>query len=217
MSLFGIGSQPNAVNTLGMGAQGAATPVLASGGGMIFPGQAAYPGGYMVQQNSGGGIGSIIKKALVGGVAGAGLGAGYGLLAGMVSFLPHITVPMGALIGGVAGAALGLVKGIIDNRNGKLAMQRQVQPGAGVTPIALPNALAGKTFRIGASNATVRTTQRQLKRLGLLQGKVTNRLDRRTADAIRRYEVLKGALPTGDCTPDLRAALSQDVRMLNYA
>jgi hypothetical protein len=187
-------------------------PQTASGG-TIIPGQDAAAGGMMAQ---GSGAGSIIKKMIVGGVAGAGLGAGYGLLAGMVSFLPHVTIPMGALIGGAAGVALGLVKGLLDRRKSNLALKAQQQavaPGAGLAPTSLAGAPGGAVLRVGSNGPKVRWTQRTLKKLGMYHGRVTGHLDDKTADAIRKYEVLKGVMPTGDSTPELRAALSQDARL----
>lgn len=208
MSLFGIGSQTNTMPSYAVSPYAGTVPAYASGGGMLFPGQAAYPGG-MIAQSQGGGIGHIIKNMVVFGGIGAALGFGASFFT--LPVVGQVAAPIAAAVGGGIGAAIGLVKGLIDNRNsGKLAMQ--VQPGAGVTPTAM----AGKTFKLGASHTSIKTTQRQLKKLGLLQGKVTNRLDKRTADAIARYEVMKGALPTGTSTPELRSLLAQDVRMLNY-
>lgn len=206
MSLSGIATS-NAQAPTAIGAN--TTPRTATGGGLAFPGQqAAFPGGAMAQ----GGSGGILKKVLIGGVAGAGVGAGYGLLAGMVSFLPHITIPMGAAIGAASGAALGLVKGLLDKRKSTLAMRAQAQPmPAASAPI--PRPLPGRTYAVGTTGAQVKWTQRALKRVGVYQGRISGRFDETTAAAIRRYEVLKGALPTGSSSPDLRAALAQDVKL----
>lgn len=218
MTLLGSlgASTSKAMTSLGM--EGTASKVaLATGGGSIIPGQSAVPGAYMAQPASGGGFGSILKKALVGGVAGGALGAGYGVLAGFVSFLPHVTIPLGALIGAGAGAALGLIKGIRDNMKDKKlglqqqAMMQQVQPGAGVNPATVQQARPkGKSYRIGAKGKDIKFTQQALRRLGLYSGKITAVLDKKTLSAIRRYEVMKGAMPTGLCSPDLRQALAQD-------
>lgn len=219
MSLFGVGgTAQTALAKMGIGdGQPAQTVQIANGS--IIPGQSAVPGAYMAQPASGGGFGSILKKALVGGVAGGAMGAGYGVLAGFVSFLPHVTIPLGAAIGAAAGAALGLIKGVRDNMKAKKlglqaqqqAMLSQIQPGAGVNPAAIQRARPkGRTLRAGAKGSEIKYTQRALRRLGLYRGKITATLDKQTLAAIRRYEVMKGAMPTGLCSPELRKALAQD-------
>lgn len=215
MALLGIGSSSNAAAMAGVGGVPEAAPGAAQAT-LTFPGQQAAPGGLMGQPGSGR---NVISSMLVGGAAGAATGAGYGLLAGMVSFLPHVTVPMGALIGGAAGAALGLVKGVLNRRKANLAMKAQaaamqpVAPGAGTQPITVPQAVAGKVLQLGASGPTVRWTQKALAQVGVFQGKVSGKLDEPTQEAIRRYEVLKGVMPTGASTPDLRTALAQDLKL----
>lgn len=211
VGLFGIGSNANAAAMAT--ANPAAAQTLGMQGTLAFPGQQAMPGGLMGQPGSGK---SIITKMLAGGAAGAGLGAGYGLLAGMVSFLPHVTIPMGALIGGAAGAALGLAKGLLDRRKASLALRAQPQAipvGAGMQPLAVPKPLVGKVHSEGSSGPTVRWTQKALKHLRIYNGKVSGKLDPATAAAIRRYEVLKGVMPTGQSGPDLRQALAQDMKL----
>lgn len=212
MSFLGIGTS-KAASVLGLGSNQAAIGTAGSGITYQAPAQ-AYIGAAMPQQGSG--IGSVLKKALVGGVAGAGLGAGYGLLAGMVSFLPHVTIPMGALIGGAAGAVLGLIKGAIDlRRERQLGMQNQIAPGAGLKPITIPAPapLRGGTYALNAKSAYVKHTQTMLKRLGLYDGKITGKMDSATIAAIKHYEQLKGAPIGGKSTPQLRSALAQDVQI----
>lgn len=212
MSIFGVGSTAsNALARLGVGNAQPQNPQLGMAPSAYD--QAALPAAYMAQP-SGGGFGSILKKVLVGGVAGAGAGAGYGLLAGMVSFMPHVTVPMGALIGAAAGAALGLVKGIRDNmKSKKLGLQQQALIQSQLpSNVANPNAAKLRTLRYGAKGREVSFTQQRLKRLGVYHGKITGKFDKQTLAAIRRYEVMKGAMPTGLCSPALRSALTQDTR-----
>jgi hypothetical protein len=203
MSLFGIGSSTPAA-TAGNTVQAQQTTAI--GGGAL---NAAFPGAQMAQPDGG----SILKKMLVGGIAGAGLGAGYGLIAGALSFLPPFMVvgpAMGALIGGIAGAGMGLIKGLLDKRNANLALQKQADVNP---PVQIVKPLPGKTYKAGAKGSQVKWTQNALKKMGLYTGKVTSKLDAKTAKAIRRYELMKGAMPTGTSTPDLRAALQQDIKL----
>jgi hypothetical protein len=209
-------------------AQPVATAAVASGSGTIFPAaQGAGVGGLMVQQGSSSSpIGGIVKKALIGGIAGAGLGAGYGFLSSSLSFFPPFMVvgtATGAIVGGIGGAVLGIVKGLRDNAKGKtLGMQAQAmatqqqmaQSSQNAAPnVSIPRPLAGATYKLGASGPNIRYTQRALMKMGLYQGKITSKLDKATADAIKHYEIMKGALPTGTSSPDLRASLAQDLRL----
>ncbi len=167
---------------------------------------------------------SIIKKMLVGGAVGGVLGAGVGLLpAGFLGPVGALSVPIGAAIGAGAGALLGLVKGLVDRRKQNLALKASqngtmlpggIPNGAGMPPSAMISPLKGKVFTRGDQSPQIRWTQKSLKRLGIYRGKLTGRLDAKTESAIRKYEVMKGAMPSGDVSPDLRAAISMDVRAL---
>ena len=208
MGLSAIGSTSTSLPLTAATATANAT-ATAVGGGFITQ----MPGAQMAQP--GGGV-SILKKMLVGGVAGAVAGAGIGFVTTLpfMAFLPPflaIGPAMGGLIGGVAGAALGLIKGLKDNNSQNLGLQ--AASAAGTAPVNIPRPLAGKTYNLGATGATIKWTQRALKNVGVYAGKVTGKLDAKTASAIKKYEVMKGALPTGSSSPDLRAALSQDVRL----
>ena len=187
----------------------------ASGGGIIPMGSSAALAGGAIPQA--GGVGSILKKALVGAAAGAAAGAGYGLLAGAISFLPTVTVPMGALIGAGAGAVMGIVKGVMDNRKATLALQsaqaQQVQtPVVTTQPSAAPT---GPTYKPGETGDKVRNTQRMLKTLGMYTGRVNGKMDEKTVASIKRYELMKGAAPTGLSTPEVRQAISADAKLAN--
>lgn len=195
-------------------------PMPAWGGGVPMQGAAQGVAGGMMPQA--GGAGSVIKKVLIGGVAGAGVGAAIGLIPAAVPFLGALTVPMGALIGGVGGAVMGLIKGLRD-RNKERAMlglggsPGAVQPGAGLSPVntaGMGGAPMAGILGKGATGSKVKFTQRALKRLGLYAGPINGKMDARTAASVRRYEVMKGAVPTGASTPEIRAALSQDSRMI---
>lgn len=192
------------------------------GGGVPNAGPgAAMIGGQMAQPR---GIGSVLKNAMVGAAGGGALGAGVGLLPAAIPFVGLVSVPMGAMVGAAAGGLMGIFKGVRDiavqrKQLGMMAQQQQqIQPGAGVSPLNTNVPMSrGKTFGNGATGSDVRYTQRTLKKLGLLSGKISGTMDTRTVAAVKRYEVMKGVIPTGMSTPDLRQALSQDVRLARQA
>jgi peptidoglycan hydrolase-like protein with peptidoglycan-binding domain len=67
-------------------------------------------------------------------------------------------------------------------------------------------------LKVGSTGPTVTWQQRTLRTLGIYKGPINGKFDSATAQAVRRYEVLKGVMPTGESSPDLRAAIMQDVR-----
>ncbi len=217
----------NSVAAQGITAAGAdAGPTAVAGGGILPTGASQALAGGAVPQT--GGIGSIVRSALIGAAGGAAAGAGYGLLAGAVTFLPTVTVPMGALIGAGAGAALGILRGVMTNRRETLALrQQQTMMQQYMAPMPLPatkqaapaaqqqaSGPSGPTFKPGESGSEVRNTQRRLRILGIYRDNVTGRMDDATVAAIRRYELMKGAAPTGLSTPELRRALHADARQV---
>ena len=82
-----------------------------------------------------------------------------------------------------------------------------------MAPNTVTPSTAGPTLRIGSSGAGTKSLQTQLKSLGLYPQKVTGKYDKTTANAVRRYEVLKGVVPTGLGSPDVRLAIKQDAAL----
>ena len=207
MSLFGIGA-PTSTAAVATAGSPTITQRLGLSAGTLT-GNDASAGGLMAQPGSGG---SILKKMLVGGVIGAGLGFGASFLS--LPVIGGLAAPVVAAIGGGIGAVAGLAIGLFQRRKANLAMQaqQQVAPGAGTAPVNIPRPLPGKVLKVGSSGPTVSWQQRTLRTLGLYKGKITGKYDAATANAVRRYEVLKGVMPTGESSPDLRVAVMQDVR-----
>ncbi len=210
MSVSGVSAATVVTAAPAVGAT-VATPTATIGGGGGAEG--AFGGGSVAQT---GGIGSVIKKMVVGAVAGGALGSGAGAIAGAVAGFGIGALPgwaAGGLIGAGVGAVIGLVKGVMDMRKGgTLGMQAPSTPNA-VQPQVVQAPRKGRTIKAGGTGTEIKGTQRALKALGLYSGKLTGKLDPATAKAIRRYELLKGAMPTGISTPELRWALTQDVRV----
>ena len=75
-------------------------------------------------------------------------------------------------------------------------------------------ATGGATLQSGSKGQRVRTLQTNLKRLGMFPSKVTGVFDKATTNAIKRYEVMKGVQPTGVGSPDVLAAIGQDVGLV---
>jgi hypothetical protein len=191
-------------------------------GGTPFSVGSTASGAYMAQ---GGGApgeasgGSLIKKLLVGGAVGAGLGLGATFL---VPGLREVTMfgvggwaakGVIAAIGGAVGAIGAGVLHFIGSRKQNLAMQAQAQAAQqqAMQPTPQPQ---GATLRSNARGPAARKLQEDLTALGLYKGKATRMFDSATAAAVRKYEVMKGVMPTGQATPELRAAVSQDVQLL---
>lgn len=191
-------------------------------GGTSFATGAAAAGGYMAQ---GGGApgepngGGLIKKLLVGGAVGAGLGLGATFL---VPGLREVTMfgaagwaakGIIAAIGGAVGVAGAGVMHFIGQRRQNLAMQAQAQATQqqAMAPTPMPGAV---TLRANARGPAARKLQEDLTALGLYKGKATRMFDSATAAAVRRYEVMKGVQPSGQATPELRAAVGQDVSLI---
>lgn len=190
--------------------------------GTPFSVGATAAGGYMAQ---GGGApgeagGSLIKKMLVGGAVGAGLGLGATFL---VPGLREVTMfgvggwaakgiiaAIGGAIGVVGAAALHL----IGQRKQNLAMQAQAQATQQGAMAPTPSPQGGATLRNGARGPAARKLQADLATLGMYKGKLTATFDKPTSDAVRKYEVMKGVVPTGLGSPDVRAAVAQDVALL---
>ncbi len=189
--------------------------------GTSFAVGAAAASGYMAQ---GGGApgepagGSLVKKMLAGGVVGAGIGFG-------ASFLPIAWVtnlgPGGWAAKGImaaAGAAIGVIGAaglhLIGKRKQNLAMQAQAQAAQQGAMAPTPSPQGGVTLRSGARGPAARKLQSDLATLGMYKGKLTATFDKATSDAVRRYEVMKGVVPTGLGSPDVRAAVAQDVALM---
>ena len=191
-------------------------------GGSTFTAGATAAGGYMAQGGGAPGApgGSLIKKMLIGGAVGAGLGLGATFLVpglrevtmfGMAGWAAKgVIAAIGGAIGAVGAAALHL----IGQRKQNLAMQAQAQAAQqqAMQPTPLPG--GGVTLRQGAKGPAARKLQADLVTLGLYKGPRTNTFDAATSAAVRRYEVMKGVVPTGLGSPDVRAAVSQDVQLL---
>lgn len=184
---------------------------------------AAAAGAYMAQ---GGGApgeapagGSLVKKLLVGGAVGAGLGLGATFLvpglreATMFGMAGWAAKGIIAAIGGAVGAVGAGVMHFIGKRKQNLAMQAQAQAAqaGAMQPTPQPQ---GVTLRANARGPAARKLQEDLTALGLYKGKATRQFDSATAAAVRKYEVMKGVMPTGQATPELRAAVGQDVQLM---
>jgi hypothetical protein len=192
------------------------------GAGTTFATGATAAGGYMAQGGGAPGSagGSLIKKMLVGGAVGAGLGLGATFLVpglrevtmfGLAGWAAKgVIAAIGGAIGAVGAAALHL----IGQRKQNLAMQAQAQAAGqqAMQPTPLPG--GGVTLRMGAKGPAARKLQADLLALGLYKGPKTNAFDAATSAAVRRYEVMKGVVPTGQGSPDVRAAVAQDVQLL---
>lgn len=210
MSLSSIGAIPAT-----SGVKVVSTSVSASGGGALpFSTGTTAAGAYMAQGGGEPGSGgSLLKKVLAGAVVGAGLGFGASFITPIVNLIPHaklILPAAGAAIGAIAGLALHF----IGQRKQNLAMQEQAQAAQqqAMQPTPMPG--GGATLRTGARGPAARKLQADLATLGLYKGARTNTFDSGTSAAVRRYEVMKGVMPTGQGTPDVRAAVAQDVQLL---
>jgi hypothetical protein len=220
MSLSGIAS-----SAIAKVEQVSKTDVNSDGviGGSTFTAGATAAGGYMAQ---GGGApgeaggGSLIKKMLVGGAVGAGLGLGATFLVPGLRVVTMfgvggwaakgIIAAIGGAIGAVGAAALHL----IGARKQSLAMQAQAQAQQQQAMQPTPMSANGVTLRMGAKGPAAKKLQSDLATLGLYKGTRTNTFDAATSAAVRRYEVMKGVVPTGLGSPDVRAAVSQDVQLM---
>lgn len=196
------------------------------GAGSFVTGSSAA-GAYMAQGiTRGGGApgdspsgGSLVKKLIVGAAAGAGLGLGATFL---VPGLREVTMfgvggwaakGIVAAIGGAVGAIGAGALHLIGKRKQNLAMQAQTQAlqSQAMQPTTSPGAV---TLRTNARGPAARKLQEDLTALGLYKGKATRMFDAATAAAVRRYEVMKGVMPNGQATPELRAAVAQDVQLM---
>lgn len=174
-------------------------------------------GAYMVQ---GGGTttgSSLLKKVAIGAVVGAGLGFGASFLPSPFLGLTLPAAPILAAIGAGVGALGGAVSHFISSRKQNLAMQAQANTQAQNAAAQQPMTTApttvtstGPTLKIGSSGTGTRTLQTDLKALGMFPHKVSGSFDKATSNAIRRYEVLKGVVPTGLGSTEVRAAIAQD-------
>jgi hypothetical protein len=191
-------------------------------GGSTFSAGATAAGGYMAQGGGAPGAagGSLIKKMLVGGAVGAGLGLGATFL---VPGLREVTMfGLGgwaakgviAAIGGAIGAVGAAALHLIGQRKQNLAMQAKAQAARPQAMQPTPMPPHGVTLRMGARGPAAKKLQSDLATLGLYKGARTNAFDAATSAAVRRYEVMKGVVPTGLGSPDVRAAVAQDVQLL---
>lgn len=205
MSLFGIGNASSIAQT---NLARVITGDTSRTSTLAFGNQAVFAGGMNAQPGSGS---SIIKRMLVGGGIGAALGFGASFFT--LPVIGQVAAPIAAAVGGGLGAVAGLVSGLWSRRKARLAMEKSamIMPGAGAMPV---NVRHGRTFFAGETGPDVRWTQRALRRMGIYHGKITGRMDLRTVEAIRKYEAMKGASPTGSSNPQLRAVLAHDVRLV---
>lgn len=212
MSLSGIGSIPATHGVASVDAVGGS----ASGGGALpFSVGTTAAGGYIAQGSGAPGSsgGSLVKKLLAGAVVGAGLGFGASFITPIINLIPHAKIILpaaGAAIGALGGLALHLV----GRRRQNLAMQAQAQAAEQQAMQPTPMPAGGVTLRAGARGPLARKLQADLVTLGLYRGPRTHAFDSATVAAVRRYEVMKGVMPTGKATPDVRAAVAQDVALL---
>jgi len=218
-----IGSIPA---TSGVAATSPASASTSGGGLLPFSTGATASGAYMAQ---GGGTpgstgSSLVKKMLVGGVVGAGLGLGATFL---VPGLREVTMfgaagwaakGIIAAIGGAVGAVGAAAMHLIGQRKQNLAMQAQAAgavPNASTpTPTPGGTTAGGVTLRTNARGGAATKLQADLAALGLYHGKMTKAYDSQTAEALKKYEVLKGVVPTGLATAEARSAISQDAALV---
>jgi hypothetical protein len=175
-------------------------------------------GAYMVQDGGSSTGSSLLKKVAIGAVVGAGLGFGASFLPSPFLGLTLPAAPILAAIGAGVGAIGGLAAHFISQRKQNLAMQAQAeaqatQQQAAMTTQPTTVTTTGPTLKIGSSGTGTRTLQSNLKSLGLFPHPVSGSFDKPTSNAIRRYEVLKGVVPTGLGSPDVRAAVAQDAKL----
>lgn len=192
-------------------------------GGTPFSLGATASGAYMAQ---GGGApgeapagGSLVKKLIAGAAVGAGVGLGATFL---VPGLREVTMfgvggwaakGIIAAVGGAVGAIGAGVLHLVGKRKQNLAMQAQAQAAGqqAMAPTPMPK---GVTLRANARGPAARKLQEDLTALGLYKGKATRMFDSATSAAVRKYEVMKGVQPAGLATPEIRAAVSQDVALV---
>ena len=191
-------------------------------GGTPFSVGATASGAFMAQGGGAPGApagGSLIKKLAVGALAGAGVGLGATFLVpglrevtmfGMAGWAAKGVI---AAIGGAVGAIGAGVLHFVGQRRQNLAMQAQAQ-AAQQAAMQPTNVSQGVTLRHNARGKYARELQENLTTLGLYDGKATRMFDSKTQAAVRKYEVMKGVVPTGQATPELRAAVAQDVQLM---
>jgi hypothetical protein len=203
MSLFGIGSATPVTPAMVARGATAATPRTTT---LPLTSQSVYAGGQMAQPSGA----SLWKRMLAGGGIGAALGFGASFFT--LPVIGQVGAPIAAAVGGGIGAIAGLASGLWSRRKARRAMA--ANPNI-MPPIQLPRLAIkpGATLAMGQRGPDVKWTQRQLKRLGVYHGPAHGRMDSQTVAAIRRYELMKGAVPTGTTNPELRAVLSRDVRI----
>ncbi|MCW2926655.1 MAG: putative peptidoglycan binding domain [Thermoleophilia bacterium] len=189
----------------------------ASGGGAVpFSLGATSAGAYMAQGGGApgepSGTKSLLAKVLGGAVVGAGLGFGASFITPIINLIPHAKIILPAA-GAAIGAIGGLAMHLIGKRKQNLAMQAQAQAAQqqSMQPTVATN---GVTLRTGARGAAAAKLQKDLHSLGVYKGTLTGAFDAGTSAAVRRYEVMKGVVPTGLGSPDVRAAVAQDVALM---
>jgi hypothetical protein len=213
-----IGSVTSTPSVIGIDKVGATT---SGGGALPFSTGTTAAGGYIAQGAGAPGTGgSLVKKMLAGAVVGAGVGFAASFINPLVSLVTGFG-PAGWAAKGViiaAGAALGagsaLVLHLIGKHRQNLAMQAQSQAAQQGAMAPTPMPTNGVTLRPGARGAAAKKLQSDLHALGVYSGKLTGVFDKPTQDAVRKYEVMKGVMPTGQGSPDVRAAVAQDVTLM---
>jgi hypothetical protein len=212
-----IGSVANTPSVIGIDKVNATT---SGGGALPFSTGTTAAGGYIAQGSGAPGGTSLVKKMLAGAVVGAGVGFAASFLNPVVSLVTGFGAT-GWMAKGIivaAGAALGagsaLVLHLIGKHRQNLAMQAQSQAAQQGAMAPTPMPTNGVTLRPGARGPAARKLQADLHSLGIYSGKLTGAFDKATQDAVRKYEVMKGVMPTGQGSPDVRAAVAQDVTLL---
>lgn len=212
MGLSGIGSVSPASS---VSASSGAASTASGGGGLPFSVGTTAAGGAIAQGSGapgqGGGAGSLIKKVLIGGVLGAGLGFGASFLT--LPVIGQVAAPIAAAVGAGVGVLGALAVHFIGKRKQNLAMQQQAQAAtqSAMQPTPSPQ---GVTLRMNARGGYARKLQNDLHALGLYKGPLNGTFDKATSEAVKKYEVMKGVMPTGKASPDVRAAVSQDVALV---
>jgi peptidoglycan hydrolase-like protein with peptidoglycan-binding domain len=152
------------------------------------------------------------------------VGAGLGFAATFINPVANLLtsfVPAGwmvkaaaAGIGAVVGAGGALVMHLIGQHQQNLAMQAQTQATQQDQMVPTPMPAGGTTLRAGARGPAAKKLQADLHTLGLYTGKLDGSFNKGTIAAVRKYEVMKGVVPTGAGSADLRAAVSQDAALV---
>jgi hypothetical protein len=211
MSLSGISASPVVAATTNVDASTLPASVKAP---VPFGVGTTAAGGHIAQGGGPGQAGgmSLITKMLIGGAVGAGVGFAASFFT--LPVIGQVAAPIAAAVGAGIGAVGGLAVHLIGQRRQKLAMEAQGQGAVpqGMAPTPMP--VQGVALRPGARGPAARQLQTNLQNLGLYDGKLTGQFDAATQQAVRKYEVMKGVVPTGAGSAEVRAAVAQDAALV---